>query len=95
MIHHLNTSGWQIVAHQGLEQFAIDLGDDFGGRVLDLDERILSSPIYRPEIFKVGDWTFVPPYDFNPDLLAEIDVIELDALGRERYDAERLRAIPS
>jgi hypothetical protein len=34
----------------------------------------------------------VDPYDFNPELLAEVDIIELDEAAWAQYQSERAEA---
>ena len=87
--HDPDCRGWRIVAHQNLEVFAVDLGDGYGGRVLDMDERLLSSPMVLADILKDGSWLSAPAYDFDPALLAEVDVIELDEPGQAHYEEQR------
>jgi hypothetical protein len=89
----MDTSTWTIVAHDNLEIFVIDLGDRFGARVLDLEERILSAPLPLREVLSSGSFREVPPYAFDPKLLGRVDVLEEPADSSARYEEQRAAAL--
>jgi hypothetical protein len=69
-----DTQGWQVVAHDNLEIFVVDVGQGLG-RVYDRPELLLSEPLELERLLESGSWREVPPYDFDPQLLAGVQIL--------------------